>query len=175
MAKKMLRKKTRSEILDSTYNKYATFDDPSVLPSWFLEDERRHFRPNLQVTKEEIAAEKAALKVYNERPSKKVMEAKARKKKRLAKAMNKVKQKAQVIVEQEIHEGTKMRQIQKLFRKEKDKMKEEKKYVVSKNFSHVGKSKVPRNMKVVDKRMKKDLKNQKSKAKKAKKHGKGKR
>lgn len=37
-------------------------------------------------------------------------------------------------------------------------MKEEKKYLVSKNFSHIGKAKVPRHMKVVDKRMKKDLK-----------------
>ena len=58
-----------------------------------------------------------------------------------------------------------MRQIQKLYGKEKSKMKEEKKYVVSKNFNHVGKSKVPRHMKVVDKRMKKDLKMQKIRAK----------
>lgn len=54
-------------------------------------------------------------------------------------------------------------------------MKEQKKYVVSKNFSHVGKAKVPRHMKVVDKRMKKDLRIQKAKAKKEKKHGSGKR
>jgi AdoMet-dependent rRNA methyltransferase SPB1 len=108
-----------------------------------------------------IAEEKRILKEYNERPSKKVTEAKARKKRRLAKAMNKIKQKAQVIAEQDINEGSKMRQIQKLYKKEKSKMKEEKKYVVSKNFSHIGKANVPRHMKVVDKRMKKDLKMQK--------------
>jgi hypothetical protein len=45
-----------------------------------------------------------------------------------------------------------------MYGKEKKKMKEEKTYVVSKNFNQGGKSKVPRNMKVVDKRMKKDLK-----------------
>ena len=50
-------------------------------------------------------------------------------------------------------------------------MKEEKKYMVSKNFSHIGKSKVPRHIKVVDRRMKKDLKIQKARAKKAKKGG----
>lgn len=44
-------------------------------------------------------------------------------------------------------------------------MKEEKKYIVSKNFSHVGKANVPRNMKIVDKRLKKDLKMQKIRAK----------
>lgn len=52
-----------------------------------------------------------------------------------------------------------MRQIEKLYKKEKSKMKEEKNYVVNRNFSHFGKSKVPRNMKVVDKRLKKDQKN----------------
>jgi hypothetical protein len=47
-----------------------------------------------------MAIEKQALKAYNERPSKKVTEAKARKKKRLAKAMDKIKNKASVIAEQ---------------------------------------------------------------------------
>lgn len=94
LAKVMLRKKARNEIMDSTYNRYANHDDPSVLPEWFIEDERRHFRPNLPVTKAQVAEEKKALKEYNERPSKKVTEAKARKKRRLAKAMNKIKQKA---------------------------------------------------------------------------------
>lgn len=67
------------------------------------------------------------MKAYNERPSKKVMEAKARKKKRLAKAMNKIKNKASVISEQqEISEGSKMKQIQKMYKKEKAKHKETK-------------------------------------------------
>jgi len=35
LAKKMLRKKTREEILDSTYNRFSNFDDPSTLPQWF--------------------------------------------------------------------------------------------------------------------------------------------
>lgn len=37
-----------------------------------------------------------------------------------------------------------MRQIEKLYKKEKAKMKESKKYVVSKNFNPIGKGKVPR-------------------------------
>ena len=42
LARKMLRKKARTEIMDSTYNKYATHEDPDTLPSWFVEDEARH-------------------------------------------------------------------------------------------------------------------------------------
>ena len=99
LAKLMLRKKTRNELLDGSYNRYATFDDENVLPSWFLEDEKKHFKANLPITKEMVAAEKAILKEYDARPSKKVAEAKARKKRRLAKAMQKVKTKAQVIAE----------------------------------------------------------------------------
>jgi hypothetical protein len=39
LAKKMLRKKERSEILDSTYNRYSFNENPDTLPSWFIEDE----------------------------------------------------------------------------------------------------------------------------------------
>lgn len=109
LAKLMLRKKARNEILENTYCRYANHDDPNVLPEWFVEDEKKNYKPAIPVTKEMIAEEKAFLKAYNERPSKKVMEAKARKKKKLARAMNKVKTKAQVIVDQDIKEGSKMR------------------------------------------------------------------
>lgn len=172
LAKVMLRKKARTEIIEGTYNRYAVHEDPSTLPDWFLEDEMKHFRANNShlVTKDQVAEEKKFLKAYNERPSKKVMEAKARKKKRLAKAMNKIKTKATVIAEQqEISEGTKMKQIQKLYSKEKSKNKEEKNYVVSRNFNNVGGRKTPRNTKAVDARMKKDRRATKAKAKKEKK------
>ena len=99
LAKVMLRKKARTEIIDATYNRYATFDDEHELPDWFVTDEKKNFRPNIPITKEQVMEEKKALKIYNERPSKKVTEAKARKKRRLAKAMDKIKIKAQVIAE----------------------------------------------------------------------------
>ena len=99
LAKKMLRKKERSEILDSTYNRYSFNENPDTLPSWFIEDEQKHYYRRYNATKEEIAAEKEEIKAYNSRPSKKVEEAKARKKKRLVKAMQKIKTKAQVIAD----------------------------------------------------------------------------
>lgn len=175
LGKLMLRKKTRNEIIDGTYNRYANHDDPNVLPDWFLEDERKHFKANMDhlLTKDAMAVEKQALKAYNERPSKKVMEAKARKKKRLAKAMNKIKNKASVIAEQqEISEGSKMKQIQKMYKKEKAKHKETKQYVVNRNFSNVGGQKTARGVKAVDRRLKKDKRALKAKAKRDKKGGK---
>lgn len=58
LAKKMLRKRNRDEILDSTYSKYAIDSDDEKLPDWFLEDERKHNFKILPVTKEEIESEK---------------------------------------------------------------------------------------------------------------------
>lgn len=109
LAKKMLRKKFRTEIIDASYSRYAHDDDEKILPSWFLEDEARHNIPNINLTKDEVDEEKRQLMEWNARPSKKVQEAKARKRARLARAMNKVKAKAQVVAGQEISEGAKMR------------------------------------------------------------------
>ena len=130
----MLRKKDRTEILDSTYNRYSFHERREDLPTWFVEDEQKSYFRRHQPTKEEIAMEKEEIKAYNARPSKKVEEAKARKKKRLVKAMQKVKSKAQVIADQDLNEQTKMRQIQKMYAKEKSKHKEEKKYIVNRGF-----------------------------------------
>lgn len=109
LAKKMLRKKFRTETIDNSYSRYAYDDDGCDLPQWFLDDEAKHNVPNINLTKEEVDEEKRVLREWNARPSKKVTEAKARKKMRLAKAMNKIKNKAQVIANQEQSEGSKMR------------------------------------------------------------------
>jgi len=87
----MLRRKERGEILDASYNRYVFHDDPGALPAWFVEDEQKHNKPELPVTKEEVDEERRLLKEYNARPSKKVAEAKARKKRKLMKAMQRVK------------------------------------------------------------------------------------
>ena len=58
LAKLMLRKKARNDILDSTYNRYTTYEDKSTLPSWFVEDEEKHYKAPLPITKEMILEEK---------------------------------------------------------------------------------------------------------------------
>ena len=70
-----------------------------------------------------------------------------------------------------------MRQIEKLYKKEKYKQDkdEEKKYVVNKSFNHhTGKTKTPRGVKMVDGRMKKDLKIEKARSKRVQKNGRSK-
>lgn len=163
LAKKMLRKKFREQAISDSYSRYA-FDDGD-LPQWFAEDEARNNVPNVNLTKEEVAEEKRLLTEWNARPSKKVTEAKNRKKMRLAKAMNKIKNKATVIASQDISEGSKMRQIQKLYKKEKQKHKEEKAYVVNRSFNSSMGKKAGRNVKMVDARMRADTRNQKMKKK----------
>jgi len=83
-------------MIEASYNRFVTYDDENT-PVWLEEDEKKHYRPNINLSKEEIKVEKDAIKAYNARPSKKVEEAKNRKRKRLSKAMNKIKAKAQVI------------------------------------------------------------------------------
>lgn len=94
LAKKMLRKKFRTETIDASYGRYAHEENDDIVPDWFLEDEAKHNRPNVNLTQDEIDEEKRQLREWNARPSKKVTEAKARKKMRLVKALTKIKQKS---------------------------------------------------------------------------------
>ena len=99
IAKEMLRKKRRIEIEDMSYNRYS-FHDTDTLPDWFKEEEKVHMIPMLPVTKEQIEAEKLRIKEFNARPPKKVAQAKARKKIKLAKKMMNLRHKANSIVNQ---------------------------------------------------------------------------
>ncbi|KAJ4967436.1 hypothetical protein NE237_019285 [Protea cynaroides] len=151
-AKKMLRKKQREQMLDDAYNKYM-FDDEG-LPSWFLEEEKRHRQLVKPVTKEEIAAMKAQFKEIDARPAKKVAQAKARKKRVAMRQLEKARRKANTIFEQtDISDKSKSKMVDKLYKKAMPK-KPQKEYVVAKKGVQVkasGKGKV-----LVDRRMKKD-------------------
>lgn len=80
----MLRKKDRLNILEKSYNRYA-FNDLDDAPEWFIDDENQHNKASKPVTKEEIMLEREILKKITDRLPKKVMEAKARKKKKISK------------------------------------------------------------------------------------------
>jgi AdoMet-dependent rRNA methyltransferase SPB1 len=154
----MLHKKRRREIIYSTFNRY-NFDDPSNLPAWFEKDQKLHYTPPLPVTKEEMAEARKQVQEFNSRPSKKVVEAIARRKRRLSKKLEKLKPKAEAIANQtDISESIKLQQLQKLYKKEIIVNKPKKKYIVAKNFHKDRKNlrKGGRNIRFVDKRLKKD-------------------
>jgi AdoMet-dependent rRNA methyltransferase SPB1 len=60
------------------------YGDSDGLPKWFIEEEKQHCRSSLPVTKELVERYKAKMKEINQRPTKKVAEAKARKKRRVS-------------------------------------------------------------------------------------------
>ena len=155
LAKKMLRKKERIKILNESYNRYA-FEDDEKVPKWFLEEESQHNKPQKPITKAEVLAEKEYLKKLDARIPKKILEAKARKKNKLNKRLQKIKKKAEGIANQdEYTEISKVKQIEKLYKREMSKSKEKKKYIISRSWTN-NKGKDSRNVKHVDRRMKKD-------------------
>lgn len=160
----MLTKKSmRDDILDSAFNRFAFNDGP--LPAWFAEDESRHNRPNLPVTKEMIASVKARFSDMNDRPIKKIAEARMRKRKRALKKLDEVKKKATSVADEpDISARSKMRTIEKLYRGAEIKRAGAVYSVSTKAGSKMaggkgaGSKKAPKGsrVKVVDKRLKKD-------------------
>ena len=136
IAKKMLRKKERLKILNSSYNRYA-FEDDEKVPKWFLEDEAKHNKPIKPVTKAEVLAEKEYLRKITVRMPKKILEAKARKRNKLNKRLQKIRKQAEGIANQdEYTEISKVKQIEKLYKREINKSKEKKKYIISRSWSN---------------------------------------
>ena len=169
IAKKMLRKKERLKILNSSYNRYA-FEDEGKVPNWFLEDEAKHNKPQKPVTKAEVLAEKEYLRKITVRMPKKILEAKARKRNKLNKRLQKIRKQAEGIANQdEYTEISKVKQIEKLYKREINKSKEKKKYIISRSWSN-NKGKDSRNVRHVDRRMKKDKRAVKAREKRNKKY-----
>ncbi|KAK4699112.1 AdoMet-dependent rRNA methyltransferase SPB1, partial [Phenoliferia sp. Uapishka_3] len=91
------RERTKTQMIDEGFNRMTDLNGGDGLPSWFLDDESKHFRNNIPVTKEAVAAIREKLRELNARPIKKIAEAKARKKMRTIRRIEKTRQKAQGI------------------------------------------------------------------------------
>ncbi|KAL6053823.1 pre-rRNA processing protein ftsj3 [Balamuthia mandrillaris] len=161
IGKKMLSKKRKRDMIDDAYNRWS-FNDEN-LPKWFVEDEERHNKPELPVTKAEIEEMKERFKAIDARPIKKVAEAKARKKRKVIKKLEKVQNQATKIASQgELSERDKIRAIQRLYKQVGKPKKVETVYIVRKKGQGqkgptAGKG---AKVKIVDKRLKADKRGQ---------------
>ncbi|KAF7590886.1 AdoMet-dependent rRNA methyltransferase spb1 [Aspergillus hancockii] len=158
------------DVVDDGFNRYA-FRDVDGLPEWFLDDETKHSKQNRPITKAAAAAIKEKMRTINARPIKKVMEAKGRKKMRAAARLEKLRKKSALLADDEaMSERDKSQAISKLMSKAtKKKPKQQVKLVVAKgnNRGISGRPKgVKGKYKIVDSRMKKDIRAQKRLAKK---------
>ncbi|CAI2164310.1 11166_t:CDS:10 [Funneliformis geosporum] len=126
------RQKTKEDLIDEGFRRH-TFNDRKGLPSWFLDDEMKHNKVNLPITKEAVEIIRQRMKALNARPIKKIAEAKARKKMRAIKRLAKLQNKTDVIVETpSMTEKEKAQTISKMIAKTQKKVKKEVKVVVAK-------------------------------------------
>jgi AdoMet-dependent rRNA methyltransferase SPB1 len=156
------RQTTKTHLLNEGFNRYS-LNAKDGLPSWFLDDEGKHYKPNIPVTKEAVTALRARQRALDARPIKKIAEAKGRKKLRATQRLEKAMKKAEGVNEtSDMTERDKARQIEKLMRKgtAKANQKKETKVVVAKG-PHKGLKGRPKGVKgryvMVDARMRKEV------------------
>ncbi|PUU81329.1 AdoMet-dependent rRNA methyltransferase spb-1 [Tuber borchii] len=162
----------KANIIDDGFNKYS-FRDRDGLPDWFLDDENKHSKPNRPITAAGAAAIKEKLRALNARPIKKVREAKDRKKFKAAQRLEKLRKKSALMADEEgTTEKEKAANITKLMAKAGKKKPKAKVKVVVARGPNKGQGRpkgVKGRYKVVDARLKKDVRAQKRIAKRDKK------
>ncbi|OAV89508.1 hypothetical protein PTTG_04137 [Puccinia triticina 1-1 BBBD Race 1] len=161
------RKKTKDQLVDSGFKRDAFFDDKNELPTWFMDDEMRHFREHVPVTKEAVKILRDKMRALNARPIKKIAEAKGRKKLRTLRRIEKAQSKANTVNEtSDLTEKEKSLEIEKLMSRmhKTPKTKSDIKIVVAKGANRGQKGR-PRGVKgrykMVDARGRKELRAQK--------------
>lgn len=164
--------KTSQDAVDDGFNKLA-FRDRDGLPDWFLDDEGKHDKALKPITKAAATAIKEKLRAFNARPIKKVREAKARKKFKAARKLEKLRKKSDMLASDEgMTEKEKADSITKMLAKAARKKPRQPARLVVARGANKGIKGRPNGVKgryrIVDSRMKKELRAQKRIAKKKK-------
>ena len=153
--------KGKHDLIDDGFNKYS-FRDTTGLPDWFLDDEKKHSSLQRPITAAAATAVREKLRALNARPVKKVREAKDRRKLRVARRLEKLRKKSAILADEDnMTERDKAQNIAKLMsRAVKKKPKQQVKLVVAKG-GNKGISGRPQGVKgkykIVDARLKKDI------------------
>lgn len=155
-------KKRKRDLMDSGWNRYMT--DDAGLPDWFVREEEMHMKKKIELDPATVQKYREKEREMNVKTIKKVVEAKARRKRRVAKQMDKAKKKATALIDNaDIGSREKAAEIRKMYSaaaaagKKKDvKYVVAKKHQAGKRASRPPGTKGP--FKQVDPRMKKDNK-----------------
>lgn len=165
-------KKTKHDLLDDSFNRYS-LRDVDGLPDWFLDDENKHSKIQRPTTAAAAAAIKEKMRALNARPIKKVREAQARKKFKAAQRLEKLKKKSAMLADEEgMTEKEKAQSIARLMSRAAKKKPKGKVSVVVARGGNNGIKGRPKGTKgkykMVDARLKKDVRGEKRAAKRRK-------
>ncbi|XP_068516648.1 pre-rRNA 2'-O-ribose RNA methyltransferase FTSJ3 [Anas acuta] len=166
-------KKARRDLIDDSFNRYSFNEEEGELPEWFTEEEKQHRRKQIPLDRQTVEEYRQRWREINARPIKKVAEAKARKKRRMLKKMEQMKKKAEAVVSTvDISEREKVAQLRRIYKKAGlGKEKRQVTYLVAKKGVGPRVRRPPGvkgQFKVVDSRLKKDVRAQMRKDQKKK-------
>ncbi|CEH12725.1 -domain-containing protein [Ceraceosorus bombacis] len=166
------REKTKSDLIDMGFSKHNFAEKTADLPAWFLEDEGKHYKANVPITKEAMAALRARQRALDARPIKKIAEAKARKKFKAAQRLEKARKKADNLNDTvDVSEREKAKDIEKVLSKANKPTKKRQITTVVARGPNRGLKGRPKGVKgryrLVDRRQKKEMRAQKRRDKKA--------
>ena len=141
-------KKAKRDIMDNGWHRFM-FDDEN-LPDWFVKEEEFHMRKMPDIDPEVVEKYREMGKEMNVKTIKKVVEAKARRKRRVAKKLEQARKKSAHILENtDIGSREKANEINKLYKKAEmaGKRKQEVSYVVAKKHKAQKRAQRPANVK----------------------------
>jgi len=166
-------KKARRDIMDNGWHRFM-FNDTN-LPDWFVKEEELHMKKRPEVDPATVEKYREQAKELNVKTIKKVVEAKARRKRKVMRKLDQARKKSATILENEdTGSREKAKEIKALYRKAHMAAKpKEVSYVVAKKHKAQKASQRPSGIKgpykQVDKRMKKDTETKRGNVKKGKK------